>query len=49
MGKHITRALCFLLPLLALALLLGLLFRPKNNTLSGGRLETDPLAVSSQP
>ena len=49
MGKHITRALCFLLPLLALALLLGLLFRPKNNTLSGGMLETDPLAVSSQP
>ena len=49
MGKHITRALCFLLPLLALALLLGLVFRPKNNTLSGGMLETDPLAVSSQP
>ena len=49
MGKHVIRALCFLLPLLALALLLGLVFRPKNNTLSGGMLETDPLAVSSQP
>ena len=48
MGKNITRTLCFLLPLLALALLLGLLFRPKNNTLSGGMVETDPLAISSQ-
>ena len=49
MGKHITRSLCFLLPLLLAAVLLGLLFRPKNNTASGGMLETDPLAVSSQP
>ena len=49
MGKHITRSLCFLLPLLLAAILLGLLFRPKNNTASGGMLETDPLAVSSQP
>ena len=39
MGKHITRSLCFLLPLLLAAVLLGLLFRPKNNTASGGMLE----------
>ena len=48
MGKNITRTLLFLLPLLALTLALGLMYQPKNNTITGGMLDTDPLAIRSQ-
>ncbi len=49
MRKNISHSLLFLLPLAVLIALLGLVFAPKNNTLAAGMLETDPMAILSQP
>jgi len=47
--KNILHSLLFLLPLAVLVLLLGPVFAPKNNTAEAGMLETDPMAILSQP
>lgn len=49
MRKNVLKSLLFLLPLLALLVLLGPVFAPKNNTLAAGMLEADPMAILSQP
>lgn len=49
MRKNILKTLLFLLPLLAVLILLGPVFAPKDNTLAAGMLETDPMAILSQP
>ena len=49
MRKNILHSLLFLLPLAVLVMLLGPVFAPKNNTAEAGMLETDPIAILSQP